>query len=262
MDSWPLNEHSLARTYWSSYDDPYEVVLDYRRVQSYQQSHPDEGNYQVANALELPRGRVRGWMDNSKPDPVTAVERATEWGWFDINLNDPADPLLGAFIRLLAGIYAGGSIRSSGWVPHWTTDGPIEDIKRSLRTLDIEFRRINIQDTQRATEVVPRSGGSLLGRALHVFGGPISDKNKSSVDSLPTYLFHLPTPIRQSFVRIYLGFRQSGEQQTIKVQENRNQSYHQSLADLITTVITDPENVSVGVRGIYISMDARKELSL
>jgi len=262
MNQWPLTEPSLARTYQSSYDDAYDAVLDYRRVQSYQQSHPDAGNYQVANELELPRGRIRGWMNGAEPGPVTAVERAAELGWFDIDPTDPAAPLLGAFIRLLAGIYAGGSIRSSGWTPHWTTDGPIEDIKRSLQTLGIEFRRIHIHDSQRATEIVPRSDGSLLGRTLHVLGGPISDKNESSIDSLPTYLFHLPTPIRQSFVRVYLSYRQSGKQQTIKVQENRNQSYYQSLADLITTVVTDPESVSVGERGIYISMTVREELSL
>lgn len=262
MDSWPLNEYSLARTYWSSYDDPYEAVLDYRRVQSYQQLHPDAGNYQVANTLELPRGRVRGWMEGAKPDTVTAVERAAELGWFDIDPTDPAAPFLGAFTRLLAGIYAGGSIRSSGWTPHWTADGPIEDIKRSLQTLGIEFRRIHIHDSQRATEIVPRSDGSLLGRALHVLGGPISDKNESSVDPLPTYLFHLPTPIRQSFVRVYLNFRQSGEQRTIKVQENRSHSYYQSLSDLINSVVTDSESVSVGKRGIHISMDVRAELSL
>lgn len=262
MSSWPLTEQPLARTYQSSYDDAYDAVLDYRRVQSYRQSHPDAGNYRVSNALELPRGRVRGWMDGAKPDALSAIERAEELGWFDINASDPADPLLGAFI-LLAGIYAGGSIRTSGWTPQWTTDGPIDDIMRSLRTLEIEYRRIHIHDPQRATEVVPRSDGSLLGRALHVLGGPLESKNESSVEALPSYLFNLPTPIRRAFVRVYLQYRRSGDKATLRVLEDRSRAFHEDLADLVAGVLDDDSGgVSVGECGIFVSKDATADLSL
>ncbi|AXG08644.1 hypothetical protein [Haloplanus rubicundus] len=262
MSSWPLTEQSLARTYQSSYDDAYESILDYRRVQSYRQTHPDASNYHVSKALELPRGRVRAWMDGAKPDALSAVKRAEELDWFDADATDPSDPLLGAFVRLLAGIYAGGSIRTSGWTPHWTSDGPIDEIRRSLRTLGIEYRRIHIHDSQRATELVPSSDGSLLGRSLFVLGAPIEDKNKSSVDQLPEYLFELPHLIQRTFVYIYLTYRQSGNQRTISIQENRSKSYHNSLADLITEVVTDSNSVTVGENGIYVSASAREELSL
>jgi hypothetical protein len=199
-------------------------------------------------------------MDGAKPDALSGVERAEGLGWFDIDPSDPADPLLGSFIRLLAGIYAGGSIRTSGWTPHWTIDGPIDKIRRSLRTLDIEYRCIHMHDSQRATELVPCSGGSLLGRSLFILGAPTESKNKSSVSQLPNYLFHLPYPIKRSFVSLYLNYRQSGNQRTIKIQEVRDKSYYTSLADLISEVVGDSDNVTVGERGIYISADVRDQL--
>jgi hypothetical protein len=262
MDNWLLTEQSLARTYFSSYDDAYEAILDYRRVQSYQQSHPDAGSYKVANALELPRGRIRGWMGDAMPDALRGVRQAEELNWFDVDPNDSADPLLSAFVRLLAGVYAGGSIRASGWTPHWTVNGPINQIKKALDTLGLEYRQIHIQDTQRATELVPRSDGSLLGRSLSVLGAPIQSKNKSSIDMLPAYLFEFPIEIRREFISVYVAYRRSGDSQTISLQENRADSYHRNLAKLITSVIDDPDSVTVGERGIYISADVRNKLSL
>jgi hypothetical protein len=260
--SWPLIECSLARTYRSSYDDAYEAILDYRRVQSYQQSHPDAGSYKVANALELPRGRIRGWMDDTIPDALSGIRRAEELGWFNVDPNNSDDPLLETFIRLLAGIYAGGSIRSSGWTPHWTVNGPIDQIKQSLDTLGLEYRQTHVQDTQRATELVPRSDGSLLGRSLSVLGAPTQSKNKSSIDSLPAYLFELPIEIRRAFVNIYIAYRQSGDSQTISLQEDRTDSYHRDLADLVSSVVDDTDAVTVGKRGVYISADVCDRLSL
>ena len=262
INTWPLSEQSLARTYRSSYDDAYEAILDYRRVKSYQQSHPDAGSYKVANALELPRGRIRGWMDDTKPDALSGVRRAEELGWFDVDPNEPADPLLEPFIRLLAGIYAGGSIRSSGWTPHWTVNGPIDLIKQALDKLGLEYRQTHGQDTQRATELVPRSDGSLLGRSLSVLGAPTQSKNKSSIDDLPAYLFKLPLEIRREFVNVYVEYRQSGDSQTVSLQEDRADSYHRDLAGLISSVIDDTDAVTVGKRGIYISADVYDRLSL
>jgi hypothetical protein len=262
MNSWPLTEQSLARTYRSSYDDAYEAILDYRRVKSYQQSNPDAGSYKVANALELPRGRIRGWMDDTIPDALSGVRRGEELEWFGVDPNNPDDPLLEAFIRLLAGIYAGGSIRSSGWAPHWTVNGPINRIKQALDTLGLEYRQTHVQDTQRATELVPRSDGSLLGRSLCVLGAPTQEKNESSIDSLPTYLFEFPLEIRREFVSVYVAYRQSGDSQTISIQENRSDSYHRDLADLVSSVIDDADAVTVGKRGIYISADACDCISL
>ena len=261
IDSWPLAERSLARTY-HSYDDPYEVILSYRRVQSYQESHPDAGSYKIANALELPRSRIRGWMDDTVPDALSGVRQADELGWFDVDPNDSDDQLLKPFIRLLAGIYAGGSIRSSGWVPHWTANGPIEQIKQALESLGLEYRRTRIQDPQRATELVPRSDGSLLGRSLSVLGAPTQSKNESTLDSLPEYLFELPLKVRREFTRVYVAYRRSGDSQTISLQENRSESYYRYLAVFISDVIDDSDSVTVGERGVYISADVLDSLNL
>jgi hypothetical protein len=262
MNSWPLTEPSLARTYHSAYDDAYEAILDYRRVQSYQESHPDAGSYKVAKALELPRGRIRGWMDRTVPDALRGVRRAEELGWFGIDPNDADDPLLKPIIQLLSGIYAGGSIRSSGWTPHWTVNGPVEHIKEALDNLNIEYRQTRVQDPQRATELVPRSDGSLLGRSLSVLGAPTQSKNESSLDALPEYLFELPLKIRREFTRVYIAYRRSGDSQTISLQENRSESYHRDLALLISDVVDDSDSVTVGERGVYISTSVLDSLEL
>jgi len=54
-----------------------EKVEDYQRVQKYAAEHQDAGRTAVGNALELPPGRVRGWLDGAKPDPVRGIETAS-----------------------------------------------------------------------------------------------------------------------------------------------------------------------------------------
>jgi hypothetical protein len=194
-------------------------------------------------------------MNETVPDVLKGVRRAEELNWFDVDPSNPADSFLSAFIRLLAGIYAGGSIRSSGWAPHWTADGPIEQIKQALDSLGLEYRRTRVQDPQRATELVPRSDGSLLGRSLSVLDAPTQSKNESSLDSLPKYLFELPLKIRREFTRVYVAYRRSGDSQTISLRENRSESYYRDLATFISDVIDDSDSVTVGERGVYISAD-------
>ena len=56
----PELAQALARTYdHPSYEDPWGVIEDYKRVQEYHAEHPDVGSHAVAQALDLPRGRIR-----------------------------------------------------------------------------------------------------------------------------------------------------------------------------------------------------------
>lgn len=67
----------LARTCTHpSYDDPYDAVLDYQRVQTIAADNPDKGAAAIATIVELPRSRIRPWLDGGMPDPVRAIATA------------------------------------------------------------------------------------------------------------------------------------------------------------------------------------------
>ena len=80
-------EKRLARTYNTpSYDDPYDAVSDYRRVQRAAANHPNMGSSALSNIVELPRSRIRGWVDDdadSMPDAVRGISVAQNKGWLD-----------------------------------------------------------------------------------------------------------------------------------------------------------------------------------
>lgn len=61
---------AVARTYsHPSYDDPWNAVEDHRRVIAYVAEHPTRGSQAIATALDLPRGRIRPWLeDGAMPD--------------------------------------------------------------------------------------------------------------------------------------------------------------------------------------------------
>ncbi len=72
---------AVARTYsHPSYDDPVE---DYRRVLEYAAENPTSGSQAIATALDLPRGRIRPWLeDGAMPDAARAIQVADTSGWF------------------------------------------------------------------------------------------------------------------------------------------------------------------------------------
>ena len=80
-------ETRLAQTYdHPSYDDPYDAVEDYRRVQRAAANHPNKGSQALSTVVGLPRSRIRSWVDDdadSMPDAARAVSVAQNKGWLD-----------------------------------------------------------------------------------------------------------------------------------------------------------------------------------
>ncbi|TYL38164.1 hypothetical protein CV102_13240 [Natronococcus pandeyae] len=75
-----IRAEALARTDdGGPYADPWDAVQDYRAATRYATKHPNKGSYALSQALDLPRGRLRGWIDDgSAPDAARAVETALE----------------------------------------------------------------------------------------------------------------------------------------------------------------------------------------
>lgn len=80
-------ERGFARTYGGGYyEDAASVVEQCYDVLAYARKH-DAGSAATASALDLPRSRLRTWIDDSGvPDPVHAVETARDSGGSSTNL--------------------------------------------------------------------------------------------------------------------------------------------------------------------------------
>lgn len=231
---------TLARTYeHPSYQDPWDVVLDYQRVQEATAEHPEKGSHALSSIVELPRSRIRPWIEGSKPDVVRAVETAEERGWFVRDLSS----LQGhALAGLVAWIFSGGSISDTYYVPHFTLNEqqPTQS-ERDLSALAERFNlelQVNERESGRATEFVPATDRSVLGRVLAAAGAPVGGKADQRDLQLPAWLKDDPTGVQRTFVAVYAKNRgnRAGEGEVFQISEQRPTQYLEELAELVESV--------------------------
>ena len=252
--------YALARTYSDRvYPDPWEKVLDHRRVVEYAGDHPTDGRVRVGNALDLPHERIRGWLNGALPDPVRGINTATDYGWID---PDPAGETAAALVELLAHVLAGGSIGQRTFAVAVTPGRRvgIDEIHTAFERVGVETATRNDDASGRATEVIPTADGTVLGRCLVTMGAARGEK--IGLDRLPPVVWDVPPPVRESFARIYVRHRaidQEGKA-TLSIQERRPNSYLDDLRRLLTD--STGETVTVGDRGVTISADAARELGV
>jgi len=249
----------LARTYDPpGYADPWKVVEDYQRVIEYAADHPNRGSQAVATALELPRSRIRPWVDdNSQPDVVRGIQTAEEHGWL---VEDQDAQEFQALNRLVAWIFSGGAINDN-FVPSFATDGTDDcPVTMHLGALGLDWRVERAEDPSRATEVIPTTNASVLGRTLVALGAPSGVKNESADVSLPEYLDDAPDHIQESFVDVYLDNRgqQHPDKATMTLREDRSTPYLHDLAALFEAVAGEP--VTVSEQNVILSADAVRAL--
>lgn len=251
---------SLAHTYaHQSYANSWNAVKDYRRVQQYAADHPNAGRVKVGNALELPPSRVRGWLNDSQPDAVRGIHTAVDHGWLN---PDPENETAATLVHLAAHVFAGGSINNK-WVPRVTPNSrvAIADLKALFARTGIDTTVRRTDEANRTTEVVPRSGASVLGRCLTCMGVP-RGVTKYATDSVPHIVHEITDELRRKFVQIFLQHRmiEYEGKETIRVTTDRSQGYFTELAQLIRDV-TD-ERVTVDSSGVTVSAAAVRSLNL
>jgi len=251
---------SLARTYSDRvYPDPWEKVLDYRRVLDYAAEHPNAGRVRVGNALELPNERVRGWLKDVVPDPVRGINTAIDHGWLD---PDPDGETAAALVELLAHVLAGGSITAKSYAPAVTPGKRVNaaEIRRSFERTGVETKSRNSDAPNRATEIVPTCDGTVLGRCLVTMGAPTGVK--TTIDRLPTVVWDVPRPVRRSFAQIYIRHRGLNYERksTTRVQVDRPSSFIEELQGVLADVLDG--QVTASDTGITISADAARELGV
>ena len=253
----------LARTYSDrEYPDPWQKVLDYRRVRAYAADHPEHGRTRVGNALDLPSGRVRGWLNGGMPDPVRGIQTAIDHGWLDPGAAtlDPGAATTAAFVDLLAHVLAGGSINGR-FVPAITVDESvtIDEVRSAFKAVNVDILTRNAEVDNRATEAIPAADASVLGRCLVAIGAPVGAK--AGLDSFPQIVWEVPNPVRESFARIYVAHRALTYEtkDTRTIQEDRSRAYLDDLRDVLADVTDEP--VSVGDGRVTISAAAARRLA-
>ncbi|QLK25140.1 hypothetical protein HYG81_13705 [Natrinema zhouii] len=258
-----ISERDLARTYnGGAYEDPWAAVLDYQAVMRYASEHPNKGSSAIATALEIPRGRIRPWLDNgSKPDPVHGIEIARDHGWLEATYHNREFQALNV---LVANVFSGGSIRSDAFHPSFALNHQEyhSHVIDALEMTGLEFEFHHEDDPNRATEVRPTDGATVLGRTLATLGAPVGPKAKLEDFTLPWYLDDAPFEVREMFVLSYLANRaiHHRDKDTVHIQEERSKAYRDELAELIEDVAKEP--VTSGERMVTISADAARSLGL
>lgn len=201
---------ALARTYsHRSYDDPWEVVTDYVSVMEAKDRHPDKGSAAIATLLDLPRSRIRPWLDtDAEPAPVSAIRTAYDRGWFvdDFSLPATEGTALATFVMW---IFAGGSI-TKDFVPQFVLRS--SDRYESLGRLAdaATYLGIELHERQRvesrANEYVPSTDASVFGRVLHAAGAPVGPKSSQQLE-LPEWIIDGPRNVQRAAAVTYIGER-------------------------------------------------------
>lgn len=239
----------LARTYHShAYEDPWGIVEDYQRVLEFTGKHPNAKPGYVAKKLELPRGRIRPWIDDGAiPHPVRAIQTAETRGWLPLTeRTDTFEPIN----HLVAWLCSRGSIKADTFSPYFMirSDNDETRLTSTLETLDLKYDVFRTDDI-RTTEITLGDDGAVLGRILVLLGGPADG---APFDAVPSYLNNVSESARRDFARTYLENR--GEfweftGQWIIEHQNRSDRYRRSLgsffADLGAGVRVNEDTINI-----------------
>ena len=240
----PTDRTALINEFAETYDaaselSSWELVEQFRQVQSYTAEHPRKGSAAVASALELPRSRIRAWVDSDgRPDVVRGIQRADESGWFDLQWESM---LCRHLTVLVAWIFSGGSI-NNGYRPAFVvTPNTRAYAEIALETVGTESTAYRSNETGRATELVPANEASVLGRLLVALGAPLGPKKRERSLSLPDFLTMAPESIRLVFARTYVVNRATprDERPTTPLQlaEERQSTYRAEVRALFESLV-------------------------
>jgi hypothetical protein len=244
-------ERRLAATYETASDATvWELVQQYRRVREYTAAHPNKGSTAVATALELPRGRIRPWLDDGMPDAARAVTTAAGKGWLDAT---PDERVFAGLTVCHAWVTAGGSIAAQTWLPRFVaSDGnPERALQAALRAADMQADTQHTASDSRTTEYQPSTHGTVLGRFLGgVLGAPVGEKAGTD-QQLPDWLRSVPTSAQRRWLRTYVSLRGTpvDERHGYALQcreERRPRSWFDALAALCRSVVGDDDAVATG----------------
>lgn len=256
-----VRPEAFVRTYANpSYPDAWTAVEDYWRVMDYAAEHTELGSSAVSNRLELPRGRIRQWMNGSRPDCLRGLQVAEENGW--IGVDSTSDTFRG-LNAMVSWTFSGGSIDQQWFRPFFVVRDDLDRaiVDRAAESVGTEVDITRSATKGRAQEVRPIEHASVLGRVLVVLGAPVGEKNEENVVALPPYLSAAPQRIAREFVQVYLHNRAQVRQNTdmLRFRESRSLGYLESLAALIRR--STGEQVTLSEKNVHVSAAAAREIA-
>jgi hypothetical protein len=259
VDTRPLVERRQRLT--ETYKNGWDRVQEYETAMGWHATNPQQGSYAASRALELPRGRLRGWFDGGKPDAVRAIETAESHGWLDAV---PGEPVFEGLSVLHAWVLAGGSISRDAFVPSFAVgpSDPVALAREALAAVGIPSQSVNGSSTKRAREIRPKGrGGSHLGRFLYgVLGAPIGGKIRIGAAPLQ-YLDSVPQMTLLRWCQTYITLRgtsmdAAGDGYTVRLGEKRSPAYREALAALFREVVGEDAYVTATRRATFLGVDA------
>jgi len=235
-----------------------DAVADFERYRR-EWGSSELGSQAVSTRMELPRGRIRAWQEGSKPDVVRGIETARKHGWLECDVDSE---MFGALNRLVAGVFSGGSISKSVFVPSFSvpTTACEDQLRADLEILGAGCKLVE-SNSGNVEEFRAERDASVLGRVLVALGAPRGPKAKT-VDRLPSYLDDAPDEICREFVRVYVANRgvRIEDKGLVQIIEQRPDRYLDALASLIGSAV-DVE-VRRSERSMRFSDDALDDLGL
>lgn len=257
-------KRELVRTYSPpSYADPWQLVDDYERVIAYSANHPNKGSSAISSALNLPRGRIRPWLNDSQPDCYRALQTALDNTWI---VDDWSQSEADALNRLAAWQLSSGSI-DDRWVPTFITNDDRDEISRLHdigRGAGVDLELTRRDDDTRPMEWRPTNDGAVLGRVLYTWTG-VRGYKTSDVVQFPRYPRLAPHHIVKRFVQVYVqqrGVYRTDKGEFIQIAEHRSDRYRDALTDCIRRVTSDTDAVRATSWPIRIYEPALSELKL
>ncbi|QCC57290.1 hypothetical protein [Natrinema thermotolerans] len=241
-DSVLVTPPMLARTYSGrAYEDPWDLAEDYQRVLEYTGRNPNASAGRVAAALDLPRSRVRPWLDDGAiPHPVRGIQTAESRGWLPLTESSEA---FGPINRLVAWVCSRGTIKPETYGPYVRidSDDDRERFESLVGQLGLETQEHRTDDTHRSTELTIRDDGAVLGRLLTCLDAPTDDDTRAVA---PQYLTAVSETAQREFARVYLANRAVYWEFTDRWlidHQNRSDRYRRSLATLFQTLGAEAE---------------------
>jgi hypothetical protein len=252
-------EAAIARTYNTpSYEDPYDAVQDYRRVEKAVAKHPNKGSAALSSVVELPRSRIRAWVDDDgMPDAARGVIDARRQGWID-----PDGEMNTALAALTGHLLGGGSIAKKNYVPSVAAGRRVspDGIAAAFRAVGVRPTRRHVEQESRATEVLPAAHGSVLGRTLAAWGCPVG--GRATVETLPAIVEQAGNAGERAFIEAYVRHRavEYSDKATTRLHGQQPAAFHQAIAELIEEVAG--EHAHAGENAVTVSADAMRALNL
>lgn len=231
-----------------------ELVAQYERVREHVADHPNQGSSAVASRLDLPRSRIRTWVDDGgRPDAARGLDTLTSKGWLHLDWDGSA---LRALACLVVWTVAGGSIARQYWQPAWSVSpGTERDLERIGDVLGLEWRQRHVDDERSGTEWVPTPTAP-LGRLLAVLGAPTAAREGPALP--PWLVLDAPRAIRLDASRVIV--RQRGTaigKPTSPIQlALRESGRREAIVRLLRSVIPPDGDIRTG-ESQFIRLDRR-----